>query len=164
MKIMTLFFALSALITGLVGPVYAEQTLFPSPALQKVRSTPKKYSESADVIVEWVEATDPCDPDQICVEGVLYNQGRKTANSLRLLVEIGGSKYGKPRTSFYRPVDQPSMEPGDRQDFAFPIDRKIPYKDKEEMKEIEVGKFNFKVTPTWAGKDPIVKPKTSRKN
>jgi hypothetical protein len=147
----------------LAGTAFAEQANFPSPALQKVKNAPKKYSETPDVITEWVEATDPCDPDKICVEGVLYNQGRVKASNVKLLVEIGGSKYGKPRISLTKTIEENAMEPGDRQEFAFTIDRKLPYKDKGEKKEIEVGKYNFKVTPLWLGKQ-TTSPNASPKN
>ncbi len=153
----------SALVFTLTLPAWPDQTVFPSPALQRVKAAPKKYSEAADVVTEWAEAVDPCDPEEICVEGVLYNQGRTTANNVRLFVEIGASKHTKPRTSFHKGLDQPVMAPGDRQDFSFTIPRRIPYKDKGEKKEIEVGKYNFRVTPVWTGKELSSKPATSRK-
>jgi hypothetical protein len=158
MKIKALFIVL--LISA---PLFAEQSVFPSPALQKVKTAPKKYIEAADVVTEWAEASDPCDIDKICVEGVLYNQGHTTASNVKLRVEIGGSKYAKPRITLTRTLDEPTMEPGDRQEFNITIDRKIPYKDKGEDKEIEVGKYNFKLVPIWLGKDTTTKPKPSRK-
>lgn len=147
-------FALSCLIilAGPVGRLWTE-SIFPSPALQKVKTAPKKYSEAADVVTEWTEAAEECEPEKICVEGLLHNRGKKTAYGVKLLVAVGGGKHAKPRTSFYKKLENPIMNPEDRQEFSFTIDRKIPYKDnKGKSKEVEVGKYNFKITPVWSNK------------
>lgn len=137
------------------APVLAQE--FPSSEIpgQKIKAAPRKFINAADVITEESEMVAECAADKICVEGRLYNQGTQTAYALRLLVEIGGSKHGHPRTTFYRPVETTVMEPGDRQEFAVVIDRKITYKDaKGKEKEVEVGKFNYKITAIWAATPP----------
>ena len=43
------------------------------------------------------------------------------------------------------------MSPGDRQDFELTIDRKIAVPNsKGQIKLLEVGKYNFRLVPTWS--------------
>ena len=116
---------------------------------QRIKAAPRQFSEAADIVLEDTGLIDECEAEKICVEGQLYNQGRRPAYHVRLRVEIGGSKYGRPRTSFYRPVGETTMQPGDRQDVLVTLDRKVAYKEKGQLKEVEVGRYNFKIVPTW---------------
>jgi hypothetical protein len=162
MKILLLVLTPLALFGALCSPVGAE-SVFPSPSLQKLKTPPKKFSEAPDVITEWVEAANVCEAEKICVDGVVYNRGRKPAYNVRLLVEIGGGTHSKPRTSFYQKLENAMMNPEDRQDFSFTIDRKIPYKEKGKDKEVEVGKYNFRVTPVWTDENVIINTRSPRK-
>src|SRR5688572_18282902 len=78
------------------------ESVFPSPSLQKVKNPPKKFVDAPDVVTEWTEAADVCEPEKVCVDGVVHNRGRRPAHNVRLLIEVGGGKYSKPRTSFYQ--------------------------------------------------------------
>lgn len=114
-----------------------------------MKPVPTRPSKEAKIEVESMEILDDCDPDQICVEGFLFNTGQREAQRVRLRVEIGGSKQIKPRTQYYVQVEDSNMDAGERQPFDLKIKRKIPYTDKGIEKIIEVGKFNFKIVPDW---------------
>ena len=64
----------------------------PTSILGKMKAAPKAVSDKADVVVEWVEPIDDCDPEKICVQGGIQNLGRSTAYNVKLRIEIGGSK------------------------------------------------------------------------
>lgn len=117
--------------------------------LPQFKETPTRPSEEAEVVIEWQEILTECFEGKICVQGQLYNQGKKTAKQVKLNVEIGGTKYTRPRMILKEKVEQPEMNPGDRQDFDLMIERRITYKEKGQDKAIEVGKYNFKIVPTW---------------
>ncbi len=114
------------------------------------KAAPKRPSLEADIVVESTEIMEDCAEEKICVEGQLYNAGGKPANSVALRIEIGGTKHTKPRTVFSSKVEEPVMDPGDRQDFSLMINRKVKYKENGKEKVIEVGRYNFKIVPTWA--------------
>ena len=117
----------------------------------KLKTTPKKISNEAEVIVDWMEIVDDCESTQICVDGMLHNDGRKTAYNTKLKIDLGGTKQIKPRTSIFSKLDEPTMNPGDRQEFSVQINRKVQYKDHHgKDKIIEVGKYNFQINPVWS--------------
>ncbi len=118
--------------------------------LGSAKQAPSRPSGDPEVVAEEVEVVDTCEADKICVEGQLYNAGQLTAKQVKIRVEIGGTKHSKPRYSYIEPVETSTMNPGDRQDFAIAINRKITYKKNGEDKELEVGKFNFKIVPIWS--------------
>ncbi len=128
-------------------------TLAPANELPQFKEAPTRPSEEAEVVVEWQEILTECFEGKVCVQGQLYNQGKKTAKQVRLNIEIGGTKHTKPRIILKQKVEQSEMNPGDRQDFDLTIDRRISYKEKEQDKTIEVGKYNFKIVPTWLKTD-----------
>jgi hypothetical protein len=89
----------------------------------------------------------------------------KAAYQVKLRVEIGATKHGRPRATLPEKVETTTMAPGDRQEFALMIDRKITKKNaKGEEKTIEVGKYNFKIVPEWARQKSkaAAKPKNKR--
>jgi len=152
-----LFFSLS-----LLSPVFGQDDL------PQFKPAPTRPSEEADVVIDWQETLDECFEGKICIQGQLHNQGKKPAKGVKINVEIGGTKHTKPRIVLSEKVEQSDMNPGDRQDFDLRIDRKVAYKDKNEEKTIEVGKYNFKIVPTWNGPEvkklsinKISKPKSS---
>jgi len=117
------------------------------------RPAPIRLSYKPEIRLEWTDTITDCEPEKICVEGQLYNAGGKTAYKVHLRVNIGGTKYIKPRTFLLRRVDASVMKPGDRQQFYIEIDRKVTYKDKKDrgkFKIMEVGKFNYKIVPLWS--------------
>lgn len=120
------------------------------------KAAPTRPNTEANVIVEEQEVLDTCDSEQICVQGQLFNNGAKPAVGLKLRVDIGGIRQGgKPRYSMIKKVENSAMNPGDRQEFYLTLDRKIPTKNaKGEDKIIEVGKYNFLITPVWAEPKP----------
>jgi hypothetical protein len=101
-----------------------------------------------------MEIRNECENDKICVEGQLYNRGAKEAAGLQLKIEIGGTKHSRPRKTLTHKVTSTLMNPGDRQDFMLSIDRKITYEENGKPKIIEVGKYNFKIVPTWSKAKP----------
>lgn len=143
----------------LAVPLFSVEPEFPA-----IKPAPFRPSAEADVVVDWVETLDECWEEKVCVQGQLYNQGKKPANNVRLRIEIGGTKYTTPRMVLIRKVEQTLMNPGDRQDFDLTIDRKIPYRDKGEEKVLEVGKFNFKVVPAWNKPGESLSRKKSKKS
>lgn len=144
-----------ALILILVSPLAADPF---SPA---IKAAPVRPSVEANVVVEDHEILETCDTEQICVQGWIHNNGAKPAYQTKLRIEIGGTKRGRPRHTIIQKMDNPVMEPGDRQEFYLTIDRKIKTKDgKGEEKILEVGKFNFKIVPVWS----TTKAKTIKTN
>jgi hypothetical protein len=130
-----------------------------SPATLKLRPQPKPLFQKAEVVVDWQEVLDDCSETQLCVQGGLLSSGGKTATGVKLRVEIGNTALAKPRVTKMIPLDEPTMNPGDRQEFYFTLDRKTPYKDyKGKPKVMEVGKYNFRIIPLWAGKKESQKP------
>jgi hypothetical protein len=103
------------------------------------------------VIIEWQEILNECFEGKICVQGQLYNQGKKEAKNVKLNIEIGGTKHTKPRLVLSQKVEQSDMMPGDRQDFDLTLERHVTFKERDQEKTIEVGKYNFKVVPVWNG-------------
>ena len=146
------------IIIFLAFPLWAD----PSP--EGIKAPPTRPSAEASVIAENIEVLEPCSSEQICVEGQLYNNGSKTAYQVKIHIEIGATKHGRPRMTLVKTPENPTMNPGDRQDVQFTLNRKIPYKNKKgEDKILEVGKFNFKVIPRWTGKKPTTAPSKKRR-
>ncbi len=129
-----------------------------APPNAALKSPPKRRPIEPFVTLEWTDFLEECVPEKVCVEGQLYNAGARPATKVRLRIEIGGTKYVKPRTVLYSAVEYPTMEPGDRQQFSIAIDRKINYKHAGKEKVIEVGKYNFKIEPEWSGTSSRRKP------
>ncbi len=119
-----------------------------------MRPPPVGPQPDAEIVLEWMEVLEECPPDKVCVEGGLHNTGGKTASQVKLEVHIGGTKQSKPRTRVLIDMAEPIMNPGDRQDFMFQLDRRLPYRSGEKMKILEVGKYNFKVLPSWHRPSP----------
>src|SRR5262245_12492439 len=105
---------LSLLLVLLGFPLYAEE----APGF---KSAPERPPMGASVIVEDQEILQECDPDSICIEGNLYNEGSKTAFRLKMKVEVGGGKYAKPRTSFFTPLEHNTLDAGARMGFSATI-------------------------------------------
>lgn len=137
------------LYIGVVSPLLAE------PSQDAVKAIPTRPATEANIIVENQEVLEECDAEQICVEGQLYNNGAKPAKNVKLKIEIGAIKQSHPRATVMKTVDAAIMQPGDRQDFDFTLDRKIISKDaKGREKIIEVGKYNFRIVPVWSQPKP----------
>jgi hypothetical protein len=151
------FLIFSALL-GLSG--LAQAAIDPS----AFRPAPARPSAEAHVVVESTEAVENCPEGKLCVEGMLYNDGNKQADNVRLRVEFGGTKYTTPKTFVLIPCEASVMKPGDRQDFNIQMERRVAYKEKDKEKTIEVGKYNFKIVPVWNAprKKPLPK-KTPKK-
>lgn len=144
--------------------VQAENFQAPDISLQHIKAAPKKFSAAAEVVIEDVEPFDvDCSSENICLEGQLHNQGSTTAYAVSIVVDIGGSKYGKPRLSIPKKVDNPTMNAGDRQDFILTLNRKMYYKYKDKKKMVEIGKYNYRIVPKWSETPPNVKMKSNRK-
>ncbi len=146
MKIRTLLLAISLLYSPSLyaGPV--------PPPLQ-VRPEPKPLFQKADVVVEWQEILEECPSTQLCIQGNLLNSGGKPATNVRIRVEIGNTSLAKPRVTKMIKLNESTLNPGDREEFSFILERKTPYKDhKGKPKIIEVGKYNFRIVPLWTGK------------
>jgi hypothetical protein len=124
--------------------------IYSGTAAGPMKLAPSRPSEEAEVVLEWMDILNDCQEGKICVQGLLYNSGRQTARNVKLRIEIGGTKYSPPRIVLGHHVNQSVMEPGDRQEFDITIDRKISYGEKGKPKTIEVGKFNFKIVPSWS--------------
>lgn len=140
----------------------ASGILFAADAFPTLKEVPKRPAFEADIQLEDFTILDDCPPEKICAEGQLFNAGPKPAYDVHLAVEIGGNKHTKPRVTLRFKVDQPLMNPGDRQDILVTLDRKVTYKQNGKEKMIEVGRFNFKVVPKWAPNPPrksLTKPK-----
>lgn len=149
---MKTFYQLTILLSLLI-PLQA------APLPTAFKAAPARPSSEANLIIEDQEVLEACDTEQICVQGQLHNNGTKPAYQVKIRVEIGATKQGRPRHTFFEKVENSVMEPGDRQDFYLTIDRKIPVKDaKGEDKIIEVGKFNFKTVPLWSPSKPKASP------
>jgi hypothetical protein len=118
--------------------------------LPPVKAAPTRPPSGPSIVVEEFEILPDCAAEKVCAEGLIRNTGSKTAYGVRLRIDIGGTKYGKPRTSLFRDVDKSEMESTEAQSVSFTVDRKLPYKnEKGEDKVLEVGRFNIKVVPVW---------------
>ena len=118
--------------------------------LPPMRQAPTRPPEGPSVVMEEFEVLPDCAAEKVCAEGLIRNVGLKTAHQIRLRIEVGGTKYGKPRTFFYQEVDKNVMESTEAQSVSIIVPRKHPYKDaKGEEKVIEIGRYNFKVVPVW---------------
>ena len=141
--------------TLLFAPAHAE-----SPGL---KARPARPPEGPSVVLAEFEVLPDCRADKVCSEGLITNIGSKTAYLVRLRVDVGGTKFGKPRTYFVHQVQSKEMPPGTSQNFNLEIDRRLSYKDAQKKdKIIEVGRFNFRVVPVWASSPhptPTTKPK-----
>jgi hypothetical protein len=127
-----------------------EEPEYPAiPNAGKFRAPPRNHVQEAYVAIQWSEIIEECPPEKICVHGEIANEGKSTATRVRMRVDIGATKITKPRASFIRKLDESVMEPGDHQDFSITIDRKITVTENNKTKTIEVGKFNFQITPVW---------------
>lgn len=119
------------------------------------KPVPARPAIGANVIIEDQETLEACEVEKICVQGRLFNNGAIPAYQVKLRIEAGGAKQGRPRHAWTINADTATMGPGERQEFAITIDRKIPIKDnKGEEKVLEVGKYNFKIVPQWAPAKP----------
>lgn len=116
---------------------------------------PRQWTNKPHVVVEWQETVEDCEKSKICIQGLLHNDGGKPALDVHLRIELGGTTYIRPRLTLTKRVDQSIMNPGDRQDFYVEIDRKISYRSRKKSKIFEVGKFNYKIVPTWAKKGQL---------
>lgn len=133
-----------ALLVALSLPVLAEEAPFIKPA-------PTRPPEGSSIRIVDMEVLPDCAENKVCADGTIENNGMKTAYLVRLKVELGGTKFGKPRTYFVQQLSDNEMAPGEKQDFSLMIDRKFAYKDPEAKERIlEVGRYNFKVVPVWA--------------
>lgn len=131
------------------------EPLLAEPLPTAFKPVPTRPAVEANVVVEDQEILDECKPEKICVQGRLFNNGAKPAYRVKLRVEIGGAKQGRPRHTIAKKPDNQTMEPGDRQEYYLELDRKIPVKNKKgEEKILEVGKYNFKVVPAWTANKP----------
>lgn len=153
MKTTNLALILLALLC-LFPSINCHSEFVPHAADPKMRQAPKPlFQKEVNIQVEWQEILVECAPTQLCVQGTLVNSGTQGAGGVKLRVEIGNIKMSKPRVVKIFKLEQPFMGPGDHQDFTFTLDRKTAYKDyKGKPKVIEVGKYNFRVIPIWAGK------------
>src|SRR5687768_13713569 len=120
-------------------------TLLPIPSvaeLPPMKEAPKRPPAGAHVIVQDFEVLSDCQVDKVCAEGLIRNIGLQPAHGVRLRIDIGGTQYGKPRTSVYRDLEDSDLEPTEAQSVSFSVDRKVPYKnEKGEDKILEVGRF-----------------------
>lgn len=133
----------------------------PPPIIAGVKARPKPQIplNDADVIIDWQNILDDCSLEKICVQGGLYNRGIQPAKNVQLRVDVGSHTLSKPRLTKYFKPDTTTMNPGDRQEYYFELDRKTPYKNRKgENKLLEIGKYNFKVTPIWASNKPQSTP------
>lgn len=118
--------------------------------LPPIKPAPTRPPEGPAVVMEEFEVLPDCAAEKVCSEGLIRNIGSRTAHHVRLRIEIGGTKFGKPRTFYYQELDKSELEPTEAQSVSVTIDRKRPYKNaKGEEKVIEVGRYNFKVVPVW---------------
>lgn len=148
------FFVL--IILAQINPLKADQ-------IPREKEPPSKPISSADVIIEDQEILADCAEGKICVEGMLYNRGRKTAYGVQLRIDMGGSgKYIRPRTFITTSVEEPTMEPGQRQQFSLMINRHHSYRKKGEDKIIEVGRYNFQIVPLWKNAAPTPKKRKKK--
>jgi len=124
-----------------------------------IKAPPRRPPEGSAIHLKEMEVLPDCPAEKVCADGTVENIGQRTAYAVRLKVEIGGTKYGKPRTYFVQHFEDNEMEPGEAQDFSLLIDRKFAYKDAQGAdKIIEVGRFNFRVVPVWASSPVPAKP------
>ena len=127
-----------------------------------MKPAPTRPPEEPMVVVQQFDILPDCAADKVCGEGLIRNIGLKTAHKVRLRLDIGGTKYGKPRTSIYQDLDKDFLDPTEAQSVDFTVDRKVPYKnEKGEDKLIEVGRYNVKMVPVWKEQQ---KPTASKKN
>lgn len=118
--------------------------------LPPVKPAPRRPPPGPSVIVEEFEVLPDCASDKVCAEGLIRNIGSKKAYGVRLRIDIGGTKYGKPRTSLYQDLEKSELEPTEAQSVSVTVNRKVPYKnEKGESKILEAGRYNVKVVPVW---------------
>ena len=146
---------ISSILIGLM--ILPPLLCFGEPFKRPVHPAPKRTSHIPEVVVEWAEPLEDCDNEKVCVQGQLLNAGGKTAYNIYLRIEIGGTKYIKPKTYLFTRVEETFMHPNERQEFYFEIDRKVHYKERGKIKAIEVGKYNYKIVPLWTKKEKISK-------
>ena len=120
----------------------------------KLKPAPVRLQNKPRIIVEWHEILEECAKEKVCVQGQLLNEGGKTAYNTKLRIDLGGTKYIKPRARLWARLSEAVMRPGDRQEFYLEINRKVPYKHKRKQKIFEVGKYNFQIVPLWSKKKP----------
>jgi len=148
-RIITLFILL-LLMTVLESEVRADRA-----SSNILKTTPRELPgmklEVPKIELNWVETIDEgCPSEKVCIEGEIENVGTKTAYNVHLRIELGGAKHIKPRTFLLSRLSNPVMESGDHQDFSLQINRKVPYKSRNEIKFFQVGKYNFKIIPLWS--------------
>ncbi len=137
-----------------IGPASAD--------MPPVKPAPQRPPEGPSVVVQEFEVLPDCAADKVCAEALIRNVGLKTAYGVRLRIDMGGTKYGKPRTSFYQDLDKDQLEPTEAESVSMNVDRKFPYKnEKGEDKLLEVGRFNVKMVPVWRD---TPKPPPTKKN
>lgn len=124
-----------------------------------IKAVPTRQPEGSSIRVVNMEVLPDCAENKICADGLLENNGMKTAYLVRLKIELGGTKFGKPRTYFVQQLPDNEMAPGEKQEFSLQIDRKFNYKDPQKKdKVIEVGRYNFKIIPVWAAAPAAASP------
>jgi len=137
-----------------VVPVRAE--------MPPIKPAPQRPPEGPAVVVQDFEVLPDCAIDKVCAEALIRNVGLQTAYGVRLRIDLGGTKYGKPRTSFYQDVEKDQLESTEAVSVSMTVDRKFPYKnEKGEEKVLEVGRFNVKMVPVWRD---TPKPLPAKKN
>src|SRR5436190_8879349 len=107
-------------------------TFLTAPALQAdepstIKAVPARPPEGPAIALRDLEVMPDCAEEKVCADGTVENYGLRTAYLVRLKVELGGTKFGKPRTYFVQQLTRTQMEPGEKQDFSLQIDRKFPY-------------------------------------
>lgn len=156
----------AAMILSAISP-HSYSGIEPPPVIggAKARPKPQVPLHKADVITDWQNILDDCSTEKICVQGGLYNDGPLPAFNVRVRVDIGSHNLSKPRLVKFFPLEPPLLNPGDREEFYFELERKTPYKDRKgKEKFLEVGKFNFKVVPMWDDAEKKVTPKKTRRH
>jgi hypothetical protein len=135
----------------------------PTRSTLKFKEPPKKRVDGAQLVVESQEILSDCDAELICVEGLVYNQGNKTAFQAKLRIFLGGGKHIKPRTSIIKPLATKTMDSGERQEFSIKIPRRHIYKQQGKERIVEVGRFNFNIEPEWKDTPQSPPPPKSKK-
>lgn len=127
-----------------------------------VKPAPQRPPEGPSVVVQEFEVLPDCAAEKVCAEALIRNIGLKPAYGVRLRIDLGGTKYGKPRASFYQDLEKDQLDPTEAESVSMTVDRKFPYKnEKGEDKVMEVGRFNVKMVPVW--RDSL-KPPPPKKN
>lgn len=122
--------------------------------MRGVKQAPSRPPEGPAVRLADIEVLPDCPAGKVCALGMLESYGTQTAHGVRLRVELGGIKIGKPRAWFYHDLPENVMNPGDMQEFSLMINRKFPYRNAQKKDKIlEVGRYNFRVIPVWRPKN-----------